>query len=418
VPAVTAICGAIGASALFGGNHNRKQLQDDQWWEACRTGFEITSAGPEAIAAFLKEYRVPGRGSLHLWLCSVKARDPAYDPFREILRRHFADSVAFNPNAKMFGKLLPERKLHSVVSAAHEFGVFRKFVRRIVLDRLPEPEKETGKTDGALTFNAADFAHDFRRLASALLVRDLPAYAGCKPRTAQTLIQKGFIKPMLAPSDNHPGILRFAREDVDAFIRQLSVRAKAVQVAPEGSVPLALSPAHIPCTVEVVIKLILARKLSWLGRLEGVHGFDGLLVDANEVRTKVLGIAPEALTFHQAFQMCGVNGGAFFRLTQAGLIKLLPIIQPGNRPATPYIALEEIVNFRAKYVSLLDLSKLLRMDKRHLKPKLNVAGIRALDLGLSTLVLYEREQVARLFPSIKERDISPVVRSRQTLSKM
>ncbi|QEL22512.1 hypothetical protein FQV39_08015 [Bosea sp. F3-2] len=409
VRAAIASCNAIGATAAFGGKHNRNLLTDDQWWEASGKGFEIASAGPDAIAAFLRDHQVPTYGSLHLWLCSVKASDPIYDPFREILTRHFVDTVAFNPNARMFGKPLPAREIHSVVSAAQEFGIFRKFIRRIVLARLPEAEMEQDKTDGELTFKAADFGDEFRRLASALLVRDLPPYAGCKPRTAQTLVRKGFIKPILAPNGDRPGILRFAREDVDAFLGRLSARAEIVPEAPEGALPIALSPANIPCTVEVVINLILAGELSWLGRLESVHGFDGLLVDASEVRKKALGPAPGALTFHQAFHIMGVGGGAFHRLVRAGVVELLPITQPGNRPATPYIAFDEVVRFRKKYVSLPDVSKLLSINYRHIKPALDAAGIHALDLGLVPLGLYEREHVARVFPSIMEHIGSPEI---------
>lgn len=169
----------------------------------------------------------------------------------------------------MFGKPLPAREIHSVVTAAEEFGIFPKFIRRIVLARLPEAEVEQEKADGELTFKAADFADEFRRLASALLVRDLPNYAGCKPMTAQTLVRKGFIKPILAPNGDRLGILRFAREDVDAFLGRLSACAEIVQEAPQGALPIAISPANVPCTVDVVINLILNEELSWLRRIEG-----------------------------------------------------------------------------------------------------------------------------------------------------
>lgn len=236
VRAVISACGALGSSAEFG-EHNRKLLTDDQWWEASRRGFDIARGGPEAILAFLKDCRIPTHGALYQWLCVRRRSDPAYDPFREIMRRHFADTVAFNPKTTMFGKPLPEREFHSVVSAAQVCRVSQRIIRRLVLDRLPEPEKEMGKTDGELTFKAADFADDFRRLASALRVRELHAYAGCKPRTTQTLINKGFIKPILAPTDGHRGILRFAREDVDAFVVRLSAQAETVDVAPRARFP-------------------------------------------------------------------------------------------------------------------------------------------------------------------------------------
>lgn len=215
VRAAVASCNAIGATAVFGGEHNRDLLTDAHWWEAGGKGFEIISGGADAIAAFLRDHQVPTHGSLHLWLCSAKASETVYDPFRDILTHHFVDTVAFHRNARMFGEPLPAREIHSVVTAAEEFGIFPKFIRRIVLARLPEAEVEQEKADGELTFKAADFADEFRRLASALLVRDLPNYAGCKPMTAQTLVRKGFITPILAPNGDRLGILRFAREDVD-----------------------------------------------------------------------------------------------------------------------------------------------------------------------------------------------------------
>ncbi|MGO4738028.1 TniQ family protein [Bosea sp. 2KB_26] len=408
-------CEAIGATSVFGIRHNRKKLNDDEWWLAGSRGYEIASGGAVAIDAFLTELRLgasdrchrPGPyswfGALYKWLLGEKGADPVYDPLRSIMTLNLVETAAFSSNITVFGKPLPDRKVHSVRSAAQETGIHPRFIRRVLDATGIAGGSIEEKSDTEVTFDVTASADAFRRLASALHIREVGPYAGCSLRISRMLVREGFIPPILHSSGRANGISRYAREDVDSFLTRLSVGSEVLDEAPLGAHPIAMAPRHVPCEVSVVVNLLLKGELAWSGRLARARGLDGILIDVREVRKKVIDPRLGDFTIHQAYPLLGVNSGAIYALARAGLIELLPIKQPPNRRSLPRITFDQIMDFRRTFVSMTEAARQLSKNLHQLRAGFAAAGIRPLDLPTSlSLRLYKREDIAVLYPAIKE----------------
>lgn len=399
ISVVVSSCEAIGASALLGDAPNRRAANDDERWAAGERGFHITSAGEDSIAAFLKDSQIGLDGALCRWFTGYKAKSADYDPFREIFTRHVEENVAYRTDTKLFGRPLASPKVTTVRWAIEDLQIPSGYIRRAVLSRLPETERT--KTNCELRFRMEDFADEWLRISSALERRELTSHMGCSRKILNSLIRQGYIKPILAPASDCPGIPLFARKEVDAFLKKLFARAQPAEEAPCGARPVNIPPGGHPCPAPVVIDLILGGKLAWVGRRDDVRGIDGLLVDMHELRAKITG-SVENLTIYQAIPMMGVTPRAFYRMAKLGTVQLLPITQPRNIAAVPRITFEEITRFRKKYVSVTDAGKQLSIGLRTLISQLQAAEIQPMDLGSIPLLLYERAHIASLYPAIME----------------
>jgi hypothetical protein len=78
-------------------------------------------------------------GRLYEWLAH-ESDDAAYEPLRDIIRRHVIETMPLGPGDDVFGREVTVRRLHSVRSASLEMDVHPKRLRK-----LPPPARPSSR---------------------------------------------------------------------------------------------------------------------------------------------------------------------------------------------------------------------------------------------------------------------------------
>ena len=96
---------------------------------ACATSYDIVSHGPDAIKTFLTKLSLEGNGvadgvrqvywKMFTTFGSHLRDEPAFDVFRDILSEAVLDLWPLAAGESVFGQELPERRIHSVATAAN-----------------------------------------------------------------------------------------------------------------------------------------------------------------------------------------------------------------------------------------------------------------------------------------------------------
>jgi hypothetical protein len=376
-------CEIIGAVAAFGRTVNLKRLNDDDWWRAGAAGFEIAAGGPMAISGFLDNlqatcpYSRRGPqglqvrfGGIYKWL-AFGAEDPAYGPVRAVVGRHIRDNQPLAAGDTIFGSPVVERTLHSIWSLSTESGLQPKGLRKLLRA-------------------AGIIGDDQMALPSHLVIFD--------PGPAEDLVRriKGAVTLSAAGKYlNAPRVHTHLLDDLDDFLRRLLQGAHSVRKPKVGqaTIPIAAKRACRPAAE--ILRLILDRKLTWVGKAAGRHGYLSVLVNVEEIRAKVRGVEHGGLNLRQVTSLIKTNDLVVGQLATAGYLKTISVRNPVNRCPQLIVKPEELVRFRKKYVSLFALARERGVNFRAVKKALDAAGIEpAFDRKKIAARFYRRSDVA------------------------
>lgn len=285
----------LGMRIQFGASKKPSEMTSDEWDLAGRAGFEVTSQGEPAIreallqmqAEYRQEKGKPGCrkifGPFYEWLSSTKCRKDAGDITR-ILREHILDTMEVAGGQAVLGHILSERRLHSPQSLASETGLDPRTLRNVLAARGLVPAE--AKDHGLHVFDARlgrEVAQSVRRVTH---VSALPKVLGCTRPLADQLLDERLILPVSEGQSYVPGRVwkGVDNREVARFLETLQAEARHVDTAPHGmvSIPKAAEKAKL-LSVEIV-HLILGGFLQNIARLNGLHGYSGVLVDPTEVR--------------------------------------------------------------------------------------------------------------------------------------
>jgi hypothetical protein len=290
-------CEVLGAVALFGIKIGLRYLSDDRKRQALARGYEIAEGGPEAIREFLDGLMTaagdrnrkdgPGVvfGRLHHWLLEHK-RDPAYAPLRALLAQYIIERFPLVIRTNVLGKLVEQRTRHSIRTLSLETGRHPKTLRKLLRATGIIGADQMALSDHNVTFDAQAGALAVVETSSRLYLPAVRAYLNAPRVQLDLLVKHGFIKPR----NSIPGTYdQYAIDDLDAFLGQLTIGAKPVDRLPAGVADIPTAARKVRCSAADIVRLILARKLAWVGLQRGVVGYLSVLVNVDEVKLAVHG---------------------------------------------------------------------------------------------------------------------------------
>lgn len=360
-------------------------LDDDDAWRCEAAGFEIVDKGAEGIRAFLDELQAPFRdsrsakgpkvmyGRLYDWLAH-ECSDKAYDPVRDIIVDHSIDTLALGPEDVLFGRKVAVRRKHSVVSAAKEFGLHPKRMRKM-LQRANLTEADLiCSADNKVTFDAAEAEPLLKGLAESVSMERVRDYLNVPRPHDRGLMERGFMKPMIAGGRTKGGHA-FLRSDLDNFLARLLRDADPTLHGDPSMVPLIAAAKHSCCAVMDVVALVLDGKLSRVGRDPGEEGFVSVLVDAKEVRPLVTGPAYEGHSLKDIERLLPAKTSAVKAMIKKGLLVTETVKNPVTGWMQPIVREEELERFRREYVSLHALARERGEHFARVKKSLVAAGV-------------------------------------------
>jgi hypothetical protein len=379
-------CEMIGAVALHGRTPNLKTFSDMDWREAGAAGFGIACWGEPAIREFLSDlqatfpYSRSGQegpqatfGRVYQWL-AFGAVDAAFDPVRDLMRRHVCETTPVGPGDVVLGQAVERRCLHSIRSASLEIGAHPKRLRKLLAAKGLIADGHQERPDNLILFDA-DAAREVMDAAVGMSLKEVEAYLNAGRVQARLLAEHGFITPVVAAGAPGIGENAFARADLDAFLDRLLDGAEPTIKAVEPMVDIPMASKKACCSSAEIVRLILDRRLARVGRLAGVKGYMSVLVDHKEVAGMIQGPAINGLTARAVEKELKTSTRVVKALVATGFLPTTRHVNPVNRCPVDLVSRADLDAFRAKYATLFDLARERGVHFRAVKAELESKGV-------------------------------------------
>jgi hypothetical protein len=395
------LCEMLGAVAEFGPMPNLRLLTSDDWARAGQVGFQIVRDGQSALTEFLKTLQqrphADGKtgpqafyGRFYQWL-AFGSDDPDLTPIRGIVREHIIDTMAVGPGDIVLGKPVFARRIHSVASAAKEYGLHVVTLRKTLFAAGLVPPVDAPVHHALACFDAASAAPLLKSLAEGIELHRVREYLNMPRAQASLLVNAGIIAPVVKAIDCKP---LFDKGHLDALIARISRDAIDVRnvSAPYFNIPMAARRAC--CSAVKIVSMLIAGELEWVGRDRAERGYLSILINSDEVRAKMALPRPEGIGVGGISQDFGIPYNLAKQLIVEGVLPAFSAINPINRCPQKLVPIKAYENFKAEYVSLRDLSRTHGIGSRLLLKILTDRGILPLEkFRLDHSFVYRRKEL-------------------------
>lgn len=359
-------CDIIGAVDLFGRTVNLQRLGDHDWLRAGESGFLIARGGADTISDFLSRlqntHKGRGRdglqapfGRVYQWLAFF-AKDRAYDPVRRIVAEHIRAHFPAGPGDTIFGLPVTERKQHSICTLASESGLHPVRLRKTLRAAGIINDRQMRLTDNLVLFDAEQAMQIVRRSASAISLPRAAKRLNVSLKQAQAFAAERFVVPFL-PALTSSVRARYAIEDLDAFLDSLLLGAQIVRRPLTNMADIPTATKRASCSTGQIVRLILGRKLAWVGKAVGRRGYLSVLMDVEEIRAKTPRTDHGGLSKGDVMRRLRTTHAVVDALIKRRHLRAIPAVNPVNRYQKVVIAPEEFARFDREYVSLYALTE-------------------------------------------------------------
>ncbi|MGO9772689.1 MAG: TniQ family protein [Roseiarcus sp.] len=381
---------ALGLSMLHPPKVRTSELADLDWAEAADAGYRVAAAGPKAIRdalAGLNRAQAHTRGFWGLrdtygyayGLLQKTLKDPAYEPFREIVREFALETMPIEPGTDVLGVKVEARRVHTVRSAAMASGAHARTIRRYFERQGFVGERAaSGVADHRATVPAEEIERIARELKGALSTPQVSHEFGVPRIHLTRLIGLGYLRPITDSAERRYGKHRFTHESVEQMLDRLFDGAVDVARPTGRQAPLGDARHIANCTLDEVYESAFGGKLAWKGLLGGRREYGALLVDADEL-TRIVRDKPKrnALSREEFKQMVpGLGMKTVQFLVDRKLVIETEEYSPDARRMIPVITVASAEAFKARYVALGELAAGRKLHFKQVLSVLDRAGVR------------------------------------------
>ena len=385
--AAARVCEMLGAVSLFGRTVHLRTLTEADWHRAGDVGFGIAQSGEAGVRAFLSDLQatnpaswnaVDGAqamfGRLYQWL-EFGAPHADFDPIRDVMFRHIVETTPIAAGETFLGRQVEHRSVHSIRTAAQETGRHPKTLRKILSAHGVIRQDDDASLDHHVRFDAAQTQALLAHHEDAVSIKGIETYLNTGRVQAKILVEHGFLEPLRSHVGSQRRRPTFATADLDRFLDALTDQAvPATDPAPPiFNIPGAAKRAN--CGAHEVIRLILDRKLGWVGRDTVVPGYLGVLVNANEVKRLVQDAPLNGLTARAIEKRLGTSTKVVVGLIEKGYLTTRTCINPINRCPVQIVDNAVFSAFDKKYILLSKMAKISETIPVVMKRNLRDAGI-------------------------------------------
>jgi len=295
---------------------------------------------------------------------------------------------------KVLGASAQRCRVHFMRNALAQLGKHPQRLRRILAYEGLIAADNEGKLDASVMFDVEAAHPILTQVAQQLSLAEVERYLNAPRPRAALLYKEGFIRPSIRLDNRRVTRLGFALLELDRFLASLF--EGSIEVGRQGpdiaDIPGAAKRAN--CGIGEVVRLVLERKLAWVGRRNDVRGFMSVLVKVDEVSRRVRGPDIDGLAEYKVTQRLKVQWQAVRKLIEHGVLNTQRVVNPVNRCATDIVPISNLVAFEETYVSLFGLAREKCMHPQTLKKRLTEKGISP-DLPSETFFtsFYRRERI-------------------------
>ncbi|MDB5529199.1 MAG: hypothetical protein JWR51_2302 [Devosia sp.] len=363
IGALSRCCEIVGAMIDHGRDVRLDSLGEDALHKAGGVGFAILVTGPRHLRDFLATLQERSGlagpagaqqmfGALYKWLAFSASGSDA-DAIRQVVRTHIVETLPVGPKDNVLGLPVEKRVIHSVSTAAAEYGLHIKTLRNNLVSAGIVTADET------VVHAQAVFKADENESLLDRLRRGMPAIALRKymhiDRVPLTIITTNRILSPIVSGNNVEQL--FDSRDADQILADLGRGAVSV-VEPAGNqVSVSMATRRANCSLLETLRLMLAGELTWVGLLDREEGYRALLIDHQELRQKVALPPLEGLIPSAIIRKLGIRGDAVQKIISSGHLSTLAGINPTKRCPQRVVPFEAFDRFNATYISLRDVAR-------------------------------------------------------------
>ena len=395
-------CEMLGAVANHGIRFATDALSDADWHKAGAAGYEFAAAGEPGIRKLLTRLQESFQqrksdwgprsvfGRLYEWLAH-ESDDPAYDPLRDIIRRHVTETMPVGPGDEIFGGNVTIRRLHSVRSASLETGAHPKRLRKLLHAAGHIPAEALALSDERIVFDADDARGFLERITETMSLKEAGKYLNAPRPQERHLFEAGHILPFVMGGTEILKDHAFAKRDLDAFLDRLLADATALAPGDGGFQPISAAAQKATCSTMKVVELILERKLARIRFHPDVAGYLSVLVDPNEVKGLLYEPKDGSLSLREVEKRLGSSTRVVTALIEHDHLSASTVVNPVTRLKQRVVSEEELGNFMKRFVTLHTLAKETGIYFRKLVDQFSEDGIEpAFDPATMHATFYER----------------------------
>ncbi len=362
-------CEVVGAVALHGSKVQIRWLDDDDRRAAAAVGFDLVSAGPEALRALLESLRRdhrPGRkktgkarnvfGVLYLWLRGT-GTDADHAPVREVMRELLLETMPFDVGSDLFGRPVERSRVHSIATACHDG---RQASQRRARE-LRAAGVLTAELDGNRHQVVDEGAERIDAIVAALSAGLSRAQAATRLSVTgpqfQKLVDAGLIRPIVPKDRSTSFQSRFAAGDLDDFLRKLEDVAIVDEREPKGLTSVAEAARVTGAPMAFIVGHLLTGRMTVTARRSGTSGYPSLLVDAGEVGRLLKGETGSRLRFGEVATRLQVNVRTPAKLAEAGYLQVQSEKGWRTHGVSRFVTAASVEAFASEMASLMEISR-------------------------------------------------------------
>ncbi|PHP28645.1 TniQ family protein [Limimaricola cinnabarinus] len=350
----------LGRAAVRLETEGRGRVHPEDLWAVVQTGFELSAKGPDQVRAALTRLQTrlgtPRQGPKGVFgdlygRFAHELPSSSYDIFREILRNHILTTWPVGPGDNVMGEPVLERRHHSVRTAAEEYGVDDRRLRKLL--RAKGILAHASGDDEWEVFDAKaakPILESLDRMVSAI---ELQQMMNISRGHFESLRADGRFPPAITATDAKP---LWQATDARRFVNELLRGALTVDAKMHGWRTLQEACHQLRVRPSEIINLIEKGELRRIGRYSQATGYASILVDRKELESKLhFGDAP-GLTLEVFAKSVGLKPRQATRLVATGHIRVTKAPNPKRKTVQSYIADSDLQDFHSTFAPLRGLS--------------------------------------------------------------
>lgn len=391
--AATTFCSLLGHQLSNKASDDKSGDYEIEQHAAYAAGFEVASKGEDEIRKALnalaanasgeKDQPYKAFGALYSRLSREYSDDDSFVSFRQLLRNCILGNWAFPSGTILLGEAIPQRRFHSLRSAAKETGIGQALLEQFLVEAGALEANDARPAIHKL-FDAQKYESLLSKLPTLIGPIEMRKIIGATRHELRTLEEEGLLR-------THTGIASvkspFLPQDGIEFLDHLLSYTDVVSVDDALWETIQQAKKRSGLTVRAIIEAIQEGKLS-AGLLPGPREYHGVVVLKREIdgmkATKVIqssrvsshidetGLIPAA----QFARTLGVRDkGVFHSFLANGHSPSREITRPENGRKGYYLSPADIEEFHRRFISLTSLVEETGLHRNTLLARINSSGL-------------------------------------------
>lgn len=385
--AVTTFCGLLGQAIL----KDEPSVDVGTAGRFHAAGFDAASESPTALRTALD--RIAARtighldeplkafGYLYSRMSETYVKDKAFDPFRHLLRDCIIDHWPVAGGEIVLGEALPERKFHSLTSAAQETGVGEKVLEHFLVEVGALSVDDPRPTKRRL-FDARKYAGLLAEIPTLVGPIAMRNAIGATLPELKALEESGLLIPRTRVAKvKNPWRI----SDGLAFLAELQTGAQKVLETDDDWETLLLARRRRYIDLGTLVQSIRDGMLVH-GQRQGIDGFHGIVVRKRDVDVMVAetrseqrlitGALPGVMSAAAFGRSVGLRDhGSFIALIEAGETPAVLTHHPVTKRPQYQMDQSDIEAFHKKFVTLSTLVQETGLHRNALGARLSHARV-------------------------------------------